>query len=500
MGLCMNKLACLLLRVGPMNTSAFGKMMTPALLVGILLSAWPVLAQSNSGDPSAPSSWKRPSREVQRQVSRPSSAEQRSPANTASPTKTRFQTTENAKAPSPDRQLTQPDEPEEEFDTTLYDDGCFGECCPAECYPNRCGPCSPCFPLFYNRLWVRGEYLLWWTQGSNLPPLVTTSPEGTDSGVAGVLGQSSTSVLFGEGMVNTNANSGWRITMGYWFDDCQGTGIEASYLGLGQKTTHFFASSQDTSIIARPFFDAQFDTQSAMLAAYPNVLEGSVSCSMSSQFQAVEVLFRRKIFQGDCDHMDFLIGWRYARLDESLRINQSSQWTQSQGPIVAGTTKELYDLFDAQNQFNGAELGIVYREHVGRWSFEALMKLGLGCTRSQVLIDGRTTTTVPGSGTSSFTGDLLAQETNIGHYSKDSFAIVPELGVTLGCDLTCQLRATFGYTFLYWSQVARPANQLDTNASQLPPETPTGSHQPAFDFNMSDYWAQGLNFGLEYRF
>ena len=128
------------------------------------------------------------------------------------------------------------------------------------------------------------------------------------------------------------------------------------------------------------------------------------------------------------------------------------------------------------------------------------MKIGLGRTNSRVIIDGRTTTTVPGQGSSTFVGDLLAQETNIGQYSKSQFAVVPELGVTLGYDLTCRLRATFGYTFLYWSQVARPANQLDTNASQLPPETPTSSHQPAFAFNMSDYWAQGMNFGLEYRF
>ena len=63
--------------------------------------------------------------------------------------------------------------------------------------------------------------------------------------------------------------------------------------------------------------------------------------------------------------MDFLIGWRFAQMDENLRIDQFSQWTQSQGPVVVGATKSLYDLFDAQNQFNG-ELGFVYREYVGR--------------------------------------------------------------------------------------------------------------------------------------
>lgn len=445
----MVKVARHLLRTCPIDAFAAGKMITPAILIGVLLSAWPIFAQTDSGDPSVPPWQSAPSQDV--------------------------------------------------LSCSSGEDGCVGEDCLAECNPNQCEPCTPCYSL-HNRLWIRSEYLLWWTQGSTLPPLVTTSTAGTAPGVAGVLGQPGTSILFGNRLVKTNANSGWRVALGYWFDDCQCTGIEVGYFGFGRNTTRFSASNFGTPIIARPFYDTQYGAQSAMLAAHPEFLKGSVSCELSSQLQAVEVLLRRNVFQRDCNRLDFLIGWRFARLDESLRIDQSSEWTQSQGPIVVGTTKSLYDLFDTQNQFNGAQLGFAYREQVGRWSLEALMKLGVGYTHSRVQIGGMTTTTVPGGGTTTFVGDLLAQETNIGQYTQNQFAIVPELGVTLGYDLTCQLRATFGYTFFYWSQVARPAGQLDTNVSQLPPETLTGSHQPAFTFNMSDYWAQGMNFGLEYRF
>ncbi len=352
----------------------------------------------------------------------------------------------------------------------------------------------------HNRLWVSAEYLLWWTKGSSLPPLVTTSTAGTAPATAGVLGEPGTSILFGDSTVNTDVQSGGRFALGYWFDARQSVGIEAGYLGFGREAARFSATSTDTPIIARPFFDTQLGAQSAMLAAHPDFLEGSVSCSVASQLQAVEVLLRREVFQRNRGRTDILVGWRYARLDESVRIDQFSEWTTSQGPIVVGTTKSLYDLFDVKNQFNGVELGVVHRKHVGRWSFESLVKLGLGCTSSRVQIDGMTTTTVPGGVPATFVGDLLAQETNIGRYAKDQFAVVPELGLTLGCDLTRRLRATFGYTFLYWSRVARPADQIDTNVSQLPPEAPAGSHQPAFAFIMSDYWAQGMNFGLEYRF
>jgi len=79
---------------------------------------------------------------------------------------------------------------------------------------------------------------------------------------------------------------------------------------------------------------------------------------------------------------------------------------------------------------------------------------------------------------------------------------MPELGVSLGYDLTCRLRATVGYTLIYWSNVARPGDQIDTelNASQFPPGELVGAPHPEFRFQTTDFWAQGLNFGLEYRF
>src|SRR5436190_10489023 len=47
-------------------------------------------------------------------------------------------------------------------------------------------------------LWrVRGEYLLWWTNGNPLPPLVTSSPPGTPQNQAGVLGTPGVQTLFG---------------------------------------------------------------------------------------------------------------------------------------------------------------------------------------------------------------------------------------------------------------------------------------------------------------
>ena len=79
---------------------------------------------------------------------------------------------------------------------------------------------------------------------------------------------------------------------------------------------------------------------------------------------------------------------------------------------------------------------------------------------------------------------------------------MPEIGFTLGYDLTPRLKATAGYTLLYWSNVARPGDQIDLNVDsrQFPPPHDGDGTKPEFALHTSDFWAQGLNLGLDYRF
>ena len=58
----------------------------------------------------------------------------------------------------------------------------------------------------FNPFWAEADYLAWSVSGDKLPALVTTAPVGTPLGVAGVLGQPTTTVLFGDSSVNKD----WR--------------------------------------------------------------------------------------------------------------------------------------------------------------------------------------------------------------------------------------------------------------------------------------------------
>lgn len=73
----------------------------------------------------------------------------------------------------------------------------------------------------------------------------------------------------------------------------------------------------------------------------------------------------------------------------------------------------------------------------------------------------------------------------------------------LGYQIAPRVAVTAGYTFMYWTGVARPGEQIDTvvNPSQIPPGTLNGPARPAFNgVNTSDIWIQGISTGLEFRF
>ena len=69
---------------------------------------------------------------------------------------------------------------------------------------------SPWTPKWYSRV----EYTAMWAKGALLPPLLTTSPSGTDREDAGVLGEAETDLLLGGKRLYDQGRNGGRITFG----------------------------------------------------------------------------------------------------------------------------------------------------------------------------------------------------------------------------------------------------------------------------------------------
>jgi len=378
-----------------------------------------------------------------------------------------------------------------------------------ECEPGEdFAPCCAQRERLFYGLWVRPEQLLWWVDGFGTPALVTSSPQDTDRDAAGVLGQPGTTILAGDQRLAHGLRTGGRIRFGLWFDPCWTAGVEASYFGLSRETATFGHGSRGNPILGRPFYNVEpgFEGPDAELIAFPRLWHGRVAVTGETRLQGAEVLWRRACYQEECSQLDLLAGWRFLRLDDELTITDFFTVVGRGTGMAVGTTVDQLDRFDTRNLFHGGEVGFAGRTRYADWTFELLMKLALGSNLARVAIDGSTTTAVPVPG-----GDpavtvrqsgLLAQATNRGVYESERFAAVPELGITANYDLSDKVRLTFGYTFLYWSQVARPGDQIDTtvNMSQVRSTGLTGTPRPEFNWVTGDLWAQGLSFGVDCRF
>jgi hypothetical protein len=357
-----------------------------------------------------------------------------------------------------------------------------------------------------DRGWVEAEYLLWWMHGQSLPALATTSPAGTASSQAGVLGAPGTSVIFGDFSANTAARTGGRITAGTWIGDGELFGVEAYFFMLETKNKTFAANSNGTPIIARPFTDANSGLPASLRVAFPNEFSGSLSAEAATTgLLGTGFLLRGNLACGGNYRVDLLGGYRYLRFADHLNVNEDQ--TASPGNpdfLVPGTRIIANDGFATRNDFNGGELGISGTYTRGPASFTLLGKLAVGWTQQDVDIFGATNVSVPGSASTSSPGGFLALSPNIGHHSRgNEVSVIPELELKLGYQITPQLRASFGYTFLYWNNVVRAGSEVDTtiNPNLLPNSGATGGpNNPAFQFHRDNMWAQGLEFGLEYQF
>lgn len=354
------------------------------------------------------------------------------------------------------------------------------------------------------RLWLRAEYLHWWTEGMDTPALATTSPDGTDQDDAAALGLPGTTVLFG-GEINDDSTHGMRLKAGFFLTRSAAFGIEGEYFGLAEQDDSFSAST-GRSIVGRPFYRTDTDRETAQLIDFPGIVDGNLSIRSSSDLRSYLLAGRASLCPtcgGNCvacrntDRVDWIVGYRYIELEDSLSFNENLTSLGPPGDIA------LSESFSTNNEFNGLQLGVTYQANLKRVWLESLLRVAVGNNSQRVRISGQTAITEFGI-TETSEGGLLAQRFNSGTFEREEFTMIPELGLTLGFRFTDWLHATAGYSLVYLPAVVRAGDQIDTdvNPELLAPATDplTAGNRPRFEFVETDYWAQGLNLGVQLQF
>jgi len=191
------------------------------------------------------------------------------------------------------------------------------------------------------RVWVNGEYLLYFPKAQPVRfPLVTTSAPSD----MGLLGRPSTLVLLGQSDLGYNAVSGFKVSAGFFCDCDRRFGFEAVGMLTERKANISTFVSSQAGVLARPFIDsANVRVGSALVVAAPVLGSGSVVVNTTTQTWSVEgngvVNLFRSAPRSTCGlTVDFLYGYRYLEFDEKLDIGSRTNLN------VANTVTPLFQV------------------------------------------------------------------------------------------------------------------------------------------------------------
>jgi hypothetical protein len=386
------------------------------------------------------------------------------------------------------------------------------------------------------RLWGSTEYLLWWfKEQAHSVPLVTTG-NSTDLPAPGILGLPSTRTLLDTGRMDPGSLSGGRVTIGAWFNDDHTLGVEASGFLTETARFRFSAASNGAGVPALgvPFTDSNPNLPAVLAnlglpaTGGQNIEQiasptqsGSDFASYTTRLWGLDSHLTANILRNDTLSINVLVGFRYADLQESLTNTMTT--TPFGGNMVSfqgtGVTTPISatDNFRTRDQFYGGDLGAEADYRWGKFLLGLKGTVALGSTHEVVDVLGNTLLyNSSGQVIGAASGGILALPSNGGRSAHDAFAVIPEVELKLGYQVTRSVNVFVAYNFLYWSDVVQARDQVNStvNSFQIPQDvnfhnslsntlgiaTSPGTLLPGQPFAHSDFWAQGVSFGVEFRF
>jgi hypothetical protein len=256
--------------------------------------------------------------------------------------------------------------------------------------------------------------------------------------------------------------------------------------------------------------------ESGFIVATPGLATGNIFAHAQANLWGAELNGWQNVYYnspGTTCSVDFMAGLRFLSADEQLRIGSTSVFDTVIDPAspyfpFAGNKLDVLDSFTTHNRFYGGQLGVAGKFWpIPKLCLESDFKLALGASCEDLSISGSQLRTFANGSTASYTGGLLALPSNIGQFSRDKFAQVPEVDIKMSYEIMKHLSLTSEFSAMYWNRIARAAQQIDReiDITQIPNfplaagATPTGLARPGVFFPQSDLWAVGISFGVEVK-
>jgi len=348
---------------------------------------------------------------------------------------------------------------------------------------------------------------------------VSTGPAANDEGF---LVNPDTTILYGAPFApakggndtqNFGGLSGSRLTLGYLLDEDQHLVAEARVFVLQGGSAGFEAQGNSTVLgspgIRIPVFNTVPYTpgsatdltvsENGLPVAIPGIIAGKVVIANDLRLWGTDATAVFNVYRSSQLELNALAGFSYLDLSEGFGLTDSLVGLS--GPFV-GQSGTVSDHFGTVNQFYGAAVGLRGRASWGPVSVSLTGRVALGSSHEVLNVSGafQAINFTASSGPQG----IFAQPSNSGSRSSNVFAVVPEVEVKLGFDVTPSVRLTLGYDFLYYSSVVRPGDQIYRNLPKGQVFEQGGSSvsatSPSALLKKTGFFAQGLSAGVALRF
>jgi len=368
-------------------------------------------------------------------------------------------------------------------------------------------------------LWANAEYLNWSVKSGPIGvPLVTIGNPADP--VPGALGSPGTTVVSPTSLTYPQL-SGMRFGLGGWFD--------SDHL-LGGEVIGFVTETRATGVLIRsdangnpalyvPFNDPTPGIGENASAAISNPTTtpptvGTIAITSHTRLWGMEANVLVNAWSNSWSNLVLLGGFRYADLQEQLLFNTDRVLPPFPDPntgLLVPSEVTTHDAFGARNQFYGFQLGAKYEARYCNFFGNVQGKVAVGDNHQSVTINGYTEQQgffdpITGAPLNPILpGGMFAQPSNIGRFTVNHFAVLPEFQAQVGYELWSCVRIYGGWNYLYFTDVARPGNAIDRNvnfnSTLIPVPVPlVGPLVPTRLVRTSDYWAEGFNVGVEVRY
>jgi hypothetical protein len=308
--------------------------------------------------------------------------------------------------------------------------------------------------------------------------------------------------IYGDKGTDPGTFDGIRAQIGAWLDPNHCWGVDASYLHLRQQSDSFFIQSNGVPVIGRGFVDLTVRDRLIFLQlSTPTGDTAFININAPVEMYTFDANVRRKGPSVFSDRVDYLAGVRYLNLRDGITIDSGFTAFDDAGALIGSVRS--FESFRAANQFYGGQIGFDAHSHWGRWTLDLMGKFAMGWVHQEAEIAGFAFFDDAAGVRTNFPNQsiLYVQQSNVGSFSRDRFAVMPEILIKLGYQITPHIRACVGYDLLAVSSVQRSGAAIDpaVNPSRtqfIQVREPSDLNRPAFVFQGTDFWAQGITFGL----